>query len=153
MPFCVGWGSSSKLTRAAGAGCWCAFEPKAVWELAHKRLGEKFSRRRVSLFGYAKNNSRTNPFAIIPSAPFLLWRRERDSNPRVLSHKLISSQPRYDHFDTSPYMLNSVLEYNDYSILCHFCSTGYIITQHFQKSKPFLKRICKNRAKMFCIWS
>ena len=26
-----------------------AFEPKAVWELAHKRLGEKFSRRRVPL--------------------------------------------------------------------------------------------------------
>ena len=31
------------------------------------------------------------------------WRRERDSNPRVLAHKLISSQPRYDHFDISPY--------------------------------------------------
>ena len=30
------------------------------------------------------------------------WRRERDSNPRVLAHKLISSQPRYDHFDISP---------------------------------------------------
>ena len=34
----------------------------------------------------------------------LHWRRERDSNPRVLSHKLISSQPRYDHFDISPYL-------------------------------------------------
>ena len=31
------------------------------------------------------------------------WRRGRDSNPRVVSHKLISSQPRYDRFDTSPY--------------------------------------------------
>ena len=31
------------------------------------------------------------------------WRRGRDSNPRALSRKLISSQPRYDHFDTSPY--------------------------------------------------
>ena len=28
----------------------------------------------------------------------------------------ISSHVRYDHFDTSPCMLNSVLEYNDYSI-------------------------------------
>ncbi len=37
-----------------------------------------------------------------------LWRRERDSNPRVVSHKLISSQPRYDRFDISPYMLNSI---------------------------------------------
>ena len=32
------------------------------------------------------------------------WRRGRDSNPCALSRKLISSQPRYDHFDTSPYM-------------------------------------------------
>ena len=32
---------------------------------------------------------------------FILWRRGRDSNPRVISHKLISSQPRYDRFDTS----------------------------------------------------
>ena len=32
------------------------------------------------------------------------WRRGRDSNPRVVSHKLISSQPRYDRFDTSPYV-------------------------------------------------
>ena len=33
------------------------------------------------------------------------WRREWDSNPRVIAHKLISSQPRYDHFDISAYML------------------------------------------------
>ena len=36
---------------------------------------------------------------------FSFWRRGRDSNPRVLSHKLISSQPRYDHFDTSAYSI------------------------------------------------
>ena len=35
--------------------------------------------------------------------------------------EMISSQPRYDHFDISPSMLNSVLEYNDYSI---FYRTG-----------------------------
>ena len=28
-------------------------------------------------------------------------RRRWDSNPRVVAHKLISSQPRYDRFDTS----------------------------------------------------
>ena len=33
----------------------------------------------------------------------VFWRRGRDSNPCALSRKLISSQPRYDHFDTSPY--------------------------------------------------
>ena len=30
------------------------------------------------------------------------WRRRWDSNPRAVAGKLISSQPRYDHFDTSP---------------------------------------------------
>ena len=30
------------------------------------------------------------------------WRRGWDSNPREIALKLISSQPRYDHFDTSP---------------------------------------------------
>ena len=34
----------------------------------------------------------------------LFWRRGRDSNPREIALKLISSQPRYDRFDTSPYM-------------------------------------------------
>ena len=34
----------------------------------------------------------------------LLWRRGWDSNPRDVSAKLISSQPRYDHFDTSARM-------------------------------------------------
>ena len=32
------------------------------------------------------------------------WRRRWDSNPRAVARKLISSQPRYDHFDTSPFM-------------------------------------------------
>ena len=33
------------------------------------------------------------------------WRRGWDSNPCALSRKLISSQPRYDLFDTSPYLI------------------------------------------------
>ena len=31
------------------------------------------------------------------------WRRRWDSNPRAREDYLISSQARYDHFDTSPY--------------------------------------------------
>ncbi len=31
------------------------------------------------------------------------WRSGWDSNPRAVSCKLISSQPRYDHFDTAAY--------------------------------------------------
>ena len=30
-----------------------------------------------------------------------LWRSGWDSNPRAVAGKLISSQPRYDHFDTA----------------------------------------------------
>ena len=37
-----------------------------------------------------------------------IWRSGRDSNPRAIARKLISSQPRYDHFDTSPCMSNTV---------------------------------------------
>ena len=48
---------------------------------------------------------------------FTIWRRGRDSNPCALSRKLISSQPRYDHFDTSPYMFTLKNEGNNhYSI-------------------------------------
>ena len=43
-----------------------------------------------------KNNS---PIARIE---LLSWRRRWDSNPRDLAAYLISSQARYDHFDTSP---------------------------------------------------
>lgn len=39
------------------------------------------------------------------------WRRERDSNPRGIAPKLISSQPRYDHFDTLPYLLLLIFYY------------------------------------------
>ena len=33
------------------------------------------------------------------------WRRRWDSNPRGISAKLISSQSRYDRFDTSAYLI------------------------------------------------
>ena len=32
-----------------------------------------------------------------------LWRSGWDSNPRRVAPQLISSQSRYDHFDTAPY--------------------------------------------------
>ena len=31
----------------------------------------------------------------------MYWRSGWDSNPRAVARKLISSQPRYDHFDTA----------------------------------------------------
>ena len=36
------------------------------------------------------------------------WRRVWDSNPRDVAVKLISNQPRYDHFDNPPYLFNRI---------------------------------------------
>ena len=35
--------------------------------------------------------------------PSFFWRKRWDSNPRAREDYLISSQARYDHFDTLPY--------------------------------------------------
>ena len=43
-----------------------------------------------------------------------IWRSGRDSNPRAVARKLISSQPRYDHFDTAAYKDQPVK--SDYTI-------------------------------------
>ena len=41
------------------------------------------------------------------------WRSGWDSNPRALADNLISSQARYDHFDTAPYdKLIQLFEYD-----------------------------------------
>ncbi len=39
-----------------------------------------------------------------PSGALRFWRKRWDSNPRDLAIYLISSQARYDHFDTLPYI-------------------------------------------------
>ena len=36
---------------------------------------------------------------------FFVWRKRWDSNPRARKGYLISSQARYDHFDTLPYWM------------------------------------------------
>ena len=41
------------------------------------------------------------------------WRRRWDSNPRALAGYLISSQARYDHFDTPPWEIYSVFSTNN----------------------------------------
>ena len=80
-------------------------------------------------------------------AGFLLWRRRWDSNPRAgVTGKLISSQPRYDRFDTSPYMFNSCSKKANLWELS--LGTAKIVNiQFFKKSsytadfEHFLKRI------------
>ena len=48
------------------------------------------------------NNNIKSPQATKQLADFS-WRSEWDSNPRAREGYLISSQARYDHFDTPPY--------------------------------------------------
>ena len=40
------------------------------------------------------------------------WRKRWDSNPRAREGYLISSQARYDHFDTLPYCVYSIIMEN-----------------------------------------
>ena len=87
-----------------------------------RRFGYYLMLRRAKIFGHRSQNNAPYCFVHCVRTPFIFsqkskkapsnedaflffWRRERDSNPRVLAHKLISSQPRYDHFDISPYMI------------------------------------------------
>ena len=45
-------------------------------------------------------NIKKNPATVVTG--FSLWRKRWDSNPRAREDYLISSQARYDHFDTLP---------------------------------------------------
>ena len=49
----------------------------------------------------------TAVYSIILSWRRYLQRRGWDSNPRALADKRFSRPPRYDHFDTSPYVVIS----------------------------------------------
>ena len=49
-----------------------------------------------------------------------IWRRRWDSNPRAPKGKRISSAPRYDHFDTSPYSFYAYLLYHNSDLYSSF---------------------------------
>ena len=65
-------------------------------------------------------------FSVIKVYKILLFsasskRRRWDSNPRALTDNLISSQARYDHFDTSPiYEIHLYIIPNFHSFVKHF---------------------------------
>ena len=69
--------------------------------LVQKRFGENYRREQEKIFDFNVLKPRQIKGFVRTKPPKL---------------RRISSQPRYDHFDTSPSMLNPVLEYNDYSI-------------------------------------
>ena len=66
-------------------------------------LGSRFWRPTSNPLSLCAKREGKLPDGVSP----LFWRSGRDSNPRVVAHKLISSQPRYDRFDTAAYLLNS----------------------------------------------
>ena len=47
----------------------------------------------------------------------MFWRRGRDSNPCGVAPKRFSRPPRYDRFDTSPYMNCRMADFIGYSIV------------------------------------
>ncbi len=73
-----------------------------------------------------------------------IWRRGRDSNPRAVSSKLISSQPRYDRFDTSAY-----------KVVFEFCTAFArpmvkCVHSKFKKNEAFGRYCEKTRAFASC---
>ena len=79
----LGWDSTRAAARAMGAAL---------------RLRRSLIHSRTRSNPTVSNEPKTNA----TRGWLCFWRRRWDSNPRALSRKLISSQPRYDHFDTSP---------------------------------------------------
>ena len=72
--------------------------------------------------------------SLLSPLPGRFWRRWRDSNPRYPKVQLISSQPRYDHFDTSPYRFTAEVLYQPIPEKSRFFK-GFVILfyqlQHF----------------------
>ena len=58
-----------------------------------------------------------------------VFRSGWDSNPRAVARKLISSQPRYDLFDTAPSMLTRLTgEINAYSVVLEFLYAAHNVS-------------------------
>ena len=79
------------------------------------------------------------------------WRSGWDSNPRAIARKLISSQPRYDHFDTSPYMLTRLSKVNAYLVFVRIPlrTRDFLMLSHRRKTAPLkaFRRFCFFHAK------
>ena len=87
--------------------------------LNSKQFKAFFSERTWEVqFGGAKLHPNPGAFSPAPvpntkrgaQRPFCI-RSGWDSNPRALARKLISSQPRYDLFDTAPYSIARILSH------------------------------------------
>ena len=63
---------------------------------------ERTAQNRVIFGANAKKEKSRNPHGYW----IFRWRSGWDSNPRAREDYLISSQARYDHFDTAPYMFS-----------------------------------------------
>ena len=82
---------------------WSVQPPVILAAVALRRTIESSSALRIGFFTDRLSQKENHP-----KGWFSFWRRGRDSNPRVIAHKLISSQPRYDHFDTSACYLDII---------------------------------------------
>ena len=82
-----------------------AFSPRLGQSRLWRSPGSPFTTAPVRIPPHARQKNKS---ASRRGSAFV-WRRGRDSNPRVVSHKLISSQPRYDRFDTSAYIRSHAL--------------------------------------------
>ena len=66
------------------------------------KIMERTAQNRVIFGAGTKKEKSRNPHGYW----IFRWRSGWDSNPRAREDYLISSQARYDHFDTAPYMFS-----------------------------------------------
>ena len=76
----------------------------------------------------------------------LFERSGRDSNPRAVARKLISSQPRYDHFDTAACML--MRQFSGF-VQCGLKSMRYTNARTLRKNYYIFKDSSRRKTLIF----
>ena len=72
----------------------------------------------------------------------LFWRSGRDSNPRAIARKLISSQPRYDHFDTAACLFSVVSDEKALIRLSGILLAFRVFRENFNRKNLEIARSC-----------
>ena len=84
------------------------------------------------------------------------WRRRWDSNPRTVARQLISSQSRYDHFDTSPCMFtwfsapNAPFERKNFGVELQGRTAKYSVIR--TREKPYTVRVLRGWNDQMPAW-
>ncbi len=109
----------------------------------------KYASRKPGIWA-AKNPDKIGAFAEHIFFMFLFWRKRWDSNPRAREGYLISSQARYDHFDTLPYSQQIVFYQTKSDLSNNICNIRSNMLKYFPKEGWGYAFVQRLSAKMQC---